>query len=146
MRYAPDQHTAGARPDDRHVRARVWWWRWLALICAITLPWCGWQDHSHWDSVIWLPFVREPASVLDVIANTLLFVPFGSLFVLAAWVRRHAAMAAVGLAGLFGAIAETAQVFSHGRVPSTADVASAILGAAIGALAVRLRDGRHGRG
>src|SRR5215831_2676441 len=77
----------------------------------------------------------------DLVANVLLYIPFGLFLTLAFPTRIGAVARSVGatVAGLGVSTAiEMAQVYDVGRVPSLYDVATNTLGAAAGALAAAL--------
>jgi len=107
------------------------------------MPWSNFKGHSHWDSVRWIPFYDPPHTLFDILANLLLFVPFGFSYVQsrkkqqkpATWLRT------VILAAVLSASVEFFQVFCHNRIPSTTDVCSNIMGAVVGtALALKVHN------
>src|SRR5207249_750433 len=78
----------------------------------------------------------------DIVANFLLFVPFGLSF---AWSRRGVAAvrAAVFAALLLSLCVEIPQLFYRLRDPSATDVFMAMCGSAAGSIAAQAFDGRH---
>ena len=112
----------------------------LALIAVLTTwPW-HFQNHSHWDTVEWVPFTRY-ARARDWIANIGLFLPFGAAYAWGGTGRRLVRQAAlVGL--LCSLAAELAQVFTHDRAPTVADLIANTTGAWLGARWAIARTGR----
>lgn len=104
----------------------------LALILlATTWPLSDFQDHSHWLRVEWVPFSQYQRP-LDVVANVLLFVPFGAAA--AAGTADPRRVRLVMYAGLGLALAvELSQVFTHNRIATTTDVITNTAGAWLGA-------------
>jgi glycopeptide antibiotics resistance protein len=111
----------------------------LALILlATTWPISRFQDHAHWADVEWVPF-SEFVRPFDIVANVLLFVPFGMAL---AWGadRRHVRRAVLAALALALAV-ELSQVYTHNRIATTTDVITNTAGAWLGAwLATRRRD------
>lgn len=103
----------------------------LALIVlATTWPLSRFQDHAHWADVEWVPFsiYRRP---FDVVANMLLFVPFG---VAVAWRGPRARVRQAAVAAFLLSLAiETGQVFTHNRAATVTDVLTNTAGAWLGA-------------
>ena len=99
--------------------------------------------HDQWMRFFIPPFVHgvRRFSILDVVSNVLLFVPFGFLWIGAEIGRRPfgrlvQAVLAVGLMGfLFGLGIETGQTFSPGRTASILDALSNGFGSALGGAA-----------
>ena len=109
---------------------------WTAAIIATCVPFFDLHAHAHWYKVSWIPFISPPVKPSDIAANILIYVPFGFLSRprrLRVRVRRVAAGAAV-----LSFACELSQVFSHGRIPSSTDIASDVIGAAIGVAASAL--------
>jgi glycopeptide antibiotics resistance protein len=103
-----------------------------ALIVTAVTPWGDFQGHTHWSKVGWVPFFSKPVRLRDILANILLFAPFGA--VVSRFGReRSALMMAVIAGGCLSLLAETLQLYSHTRFPSATDLVSNILGAALGA-------------
>ncbi len=106
----------------------------IALIVLAVFPWGDFQGHTHWAKVGWIPFVSRPVRLSDIVANVLLFMPFGAAVALNT--RRSAvAMATIGGAAL-SFLGETTQLYSHARFPSATDLVTNTVGAAIAALLV----------
>lgn len=117
---------------------------WAALIVVAVVPWLGYQGHSHWDLVQWVPFAAPPAfSMADVLINLALYAPLGAF---AARRERPWSLGAIGVsAGALSIATEFTQVFSHGRFPTAGDVVLNVAGALAGAaLARRASRGRAG--
>lgn len=112
-------------------RVRIAFALWVGVILLVVTPWAGFRDHSHWERVQWVPFVTPPIRIRDIVANTLFYVPFGFLYV-----RRFRSRAwrAVLAALVLSLLTELAQVYSHGRFPSSTDIVSNTLGACCGAV------------
>ena len=107
----------------------------IALIFAAVLPWGDFQGHTHWAKVGWIPFFSKPVRIRDVLANVVLFVPFGAA---AGRVLRHrytVVLVTVGGAAI-SLVGEAAQLYSHTRFPSATDLVCNTLGAAVGAALV----------
>ncbi len=104
----------------------------LALVLlATTWPISDFQDHPHWFRVEWLPFSQYQRP-FDVVANVLLFVPFGAAAAAGATDRRRVRL--VMYAGLALALAvELSQVYTHNRVATTTDIITNTAGAWLGA-------------
>jgi len=118
--------------------ARVLFWAWLLIIIAIVVPWGRFTDHSHWMRIDWSPFVNDPIRIRDIVANTLLYIPFGYLHrKLGAPAVRRTLVYALALSGG----TECTQVFSHGRFPSLADVVCNTVGAVGGYMWARRASG-----
>jgi glycopeptide antibiotics resistance protein len=118
-------------------RGRLWLLLlWTALIVLVVVPWETFQNHSHWARVQWLPFVTPPIKLSDIVANLLLYMPFGYLSMRVR--RRPRVWQGVALAFVLSATTELTQVYSHGRFPSTTDIVNNVAGAWVGAaLAMR---------
>jgi glycopeptide antibiotics resistance protein len=128
---------------------------WIALILLVVLPWRNYQDHTHWSRVSWIPFRSPPPlSIRDVVGNVLLYVPFGAFMVLGRLLARRSAareggkpappvqgrqtsplpyLWPIAAAAVLSVATEAAQLYSHGRFPSSTDVVLNVTGAAIGA-------------
>jgi glycopeptide antibiotics resistance protein len=131
---ARDQRVAHAPPTPSRWRLSalpLWFW-WIALVWAISFPWGGLTARPHWNRVHWIPFADPADKPRDVVANIMLFLPFGYSFA-----GRRAGPYRVALAVLVaGAVsfsAEAIQLFSRSRFPSATDVSSALAGTAAGA-------------
>lgn len=103
----------------------------ILIVLATTWPLSRFQPHAHWASVEWIPFTRF-VRPFDVVANLLLFVPFGVAF---GWRgttdRRIRRAVAWGLA--CSVAVELGQVYTHNRVPSVTDLLANSSGAWLGA-------------
>jgi glycopeptide antibiotics resistance protein len=112
-------------------RIRIAFAVWVGVILLIVMPWGSFQNHAHWDQVLWLPFLSGPIRIRDIIANVFFYVPFGVLYIrrFRTGVRR-AVLAAVVLS----LVTELTQVYSHGRFPSTTDIVCNTIGACCGAM------------
>jgi VanZ family protein len=104
----------------------------LALILlATTWPLSRFQDHAHWARVEWVPLSRY-VRPFDLVANVLLFVPFGMA---AAWGGPWRRVRSAVLAGLLVSLCvELAQVFTHNRIATATDIVTNTTGALLGAL------------
>ena len=104
----------------------------LALVLlATTWPISDFQDHPHWFRVEWIPF-SQYLRPFDVVANVLLFVPFGAAA--AAGTTDPRRVRVVMYAGLALALAvELSQVYTHNRIATTTDVVTNTAGAWLGA-------------
>ncbi len=119
-------------------RRRWPFWLWTGVILLLVLPWTSFQSHSHWSRVAWIPFMSQPLKIRDVVANVLLYVPWGYFLMLMPRAPRRIWLVAMFAAGL-SLSTEAAQLYSHGRFPSMTDVVSNICGAVTGARLVRRR-------
>ena len=134
------------------MRYAVWWLWAFAIVLFTTLPLSNFVGHSHWDYVEWVPFrnwVRFPHHridlSLDVLANIVLFMPFGYWHP-AVKTRRPgtAILYAVLTAAAFSAAVELYQVYNHRRTASMTDVSCNVVGAAAGvALALKRQGVKH---
>lgn len=97
------------------------WLLWTAMIIAIVFPWHDLADHTHWRKVAWIPFISPPLTTSDIVANVLVYIPFGYLGARASE-RPWQGAAVVGVATLLSIASETSQLYSHWRFPSTTDV------------------------
>lgn len=103
---------------------------WTGIIFLLVVPWGSYQDHSHWARVQWIPFVTPPIKLRDIVANTLVYVPFGYWSMRLG--ERPRAWRGVVLAFALSLATEFTQVYSHGRFPSTTDVVCNVFGAWLG--------------
>ncbi|HUU35569.1 MAG TPA: VanZ family protein [Vicinamibacterales bacterium] len=103
----------------------------ILIVLATTWPLSRFQSHAHWASVEWIPFSKFVRPI-DVVANVLLFVPFGVAF---SWGgttdRRYRRAVAWALA--CSVAVELGQVYTHNRVPSVTDLMANSAGAWLGA-------------
>lgn len=106
------------------------------VVLATTWPLSRFQDHAHWHDVEWVPFTTY-VRPFDIVANLLLFVPFGVAF---AWPSPAERVRQTTLIALLLSLAiETGQVFTHNRAATVTDVVTNTAGAWLGArLAARL--------
>lgn len=105
------------------------------IIYGTMFPFTGWRvpEHSPWP---FLEGMRHGISLSDIVANILLYMPFGFLFALG---RRTRVMPLVLLAALLLSLGtETVQTFLPGRVSSLLDTATNVFGAFLGAFAALL--------
>jgi glycopeptide antibiotics resistance protein len=105
---------------------------WLALVVLFVVPWGRFQDHAHWQRVVWVPFGNPPLRIGDIVRNTVLYLPLGALLA-----GHRPAWHITGYALAISTATELTQVFSHGRVPSATDVTTNVLGALAGLAARR---------
>ncbi len=126
------------------------WGVWIGVIvCATTVYGNVFVGHSHWNLVQWIPTKGTGTWMeygADVLANVVLFAPFGYAqrpagMVPARLVRAGKSLLWIGLAGLaLSMTVELVQVYSHNRLGSTSDLATNTLGALLGGyLCVRAR-------
>jgi glycopeptide antibiotics resistance protein len=109
-----------------------WCW-WVALVWAVSFSWGGLTLHPQWHRVHWMPLGDPADKPRDIVANMLLFVPFGYSF--ARRSRPSFVLLRVLLAAAVVSVsAEALQLFSTVRFPSATDVCSAVIGALCGAL------------
>ena len=113
-----------------------WWPFWILIIAIVSGPWFGIVNRPQWQRVTWIPFHGFEDKPKDIVANFLLFVPFGWSF---AKSRRAGARmaAAVAAATLVSIAVEIPQLFYKLRDPSATDVFMAICGAAVGSLSAQ---------
>jgi glycopeptide antibiotics resistance protein len=109
-------------------RMPLWFW-WVIVIWLVCLPWPGMapQADSHIQLV---PFTGEADRPRDVIANILLFLPFGYLFAVSHPRRGYTLLLAT--AAVISLIAESLQLLSPARYPSATDFIVNIGGAFLG--------------
>ena len=105
---------------------------WVIFILLSVIPWADLQDHTHWSKVQWIPFVTPPVRVLDVVGNTLLYVPLGY------WLRQASSGSGrqwrvLLFAAVLSLGTEWTQLYSHSRFPSMTDLTCNIVGAWCGA-------------
>lgn len=110
------------------------WLLWIPFVWFISFPWIGFTLDPQWDRVHLIPFTDEGDKPRDIIANFLLFVPFGYSVARRRTPARALARAA-GLAAVVSISAEAMQLFSTERYPSATDVSVALLGSVVGAVA-----------
>jgi glycopeptide antibiotics resistance protein len=110
-------------------RIPLWFW-WVLVIWLVCLPWPGMAPQAD-SGVQWVPFAGAADRPRDVIANVLLFLPFGYLFAVAHPRRGYALV--VATAALISLTAESVQLLSPARYPSATDVVVNTAGAFLGA-------------
>ena len=117
------------------------------IVGVTTMPWSDFQGHAHWSMVCWIPFTDtlwSPGMLFNALANVLLFVPFGYLYIRSQPRRYSASLLPLALlAVLLSASAELYQVYSHHRFPTATDIAANLIGAVVGGLLAR-KSSRNG--
>lgn len=108
------------------------------VIVLAVVPWGDFQGHTHWAKVGWIPFVSPPVRLRDMVANLLLFTPFGAAVALNVSGSHRVAVTAVSAATLSFA-GETLQLYSHTRFPSATDLVMNTTGAVLAAYVVARR-------
>ena len=98
----------------------------------LSFPWIGFTLDPQWERVHLVPLTGPGDKPRDMIANFILFVPFGYSVARRRLLLPGLARAA-GLAAVVSFSAEAMQVFSTERYPSGTDLSVAILGALAGA-------------
>jgi len=106
---------------------------WAIALVLVTVPFGDLHLHTHWSKVNWIPFVGRWVKLTDVVANVILYLPFGFL---APWRRTltSTAVQTIALTAVFASLLEWTQLFSHTRFPSATDVVSDVAGAVLGTL------------
>jgi glycopeptide antibiotics resistance protein len=104
---------------------------WIVLVWVVSFPWIGFTFVPQWQRIHWLPFSDPADKFRDLVANVLLFLPFGHLVARRRPGTRGLVIAAA-LAFVISTSAEALQLFSTRRHPSATDVAAAVLGALAG--------------
>jgi glycopeptide antibiotics resistance protein len=112
---------------------KLWMW-WILVVIVVSGPWFGIVREPQWGRVTWIPFHGFEDKPRDVVANFLLFVPFGWSFA-ASRPRARSVPAAIALSAAVSLAVEIPQLFYRLRDPSATDVLMAICGAAAGSLA-----------
>jgi len=115
----------------------------LVVVLAV-VPWGDFQSHPQWSRVGWIPFVSRPIRTSDIVANVLLFMPFGAGVVLVMGRRRPALVYATAGGALLSLTGEALQLYSHTRFPSATDVVCNTAGAALAAFLTLQRSPRPG--
>jgi len=110
----------------------------VGVIVLAVFPWGDFQGHTHWQKVGWIPFVSPPVRLFDIVANALLFIPFGAAVMVNNRRRGRKALAVATFAGaVLSFSGEAAQLYSHARFPSATDLVCNTFGALLGATLVR---------
>jgi glycopeptide antibiotics resistance protein len=108
------------------------WLVWTAVIALLVWPWRDTMDHTHWEKVGWIPFISPPVKPSDMIANVLLYMPFGYFGLQAMGRARGDALAVAVAAALLSLTTESIQLYSHWRFPTATDVVCNVLGCVAG--------------
>lgn len=124
---------------------KLWMW-WILVVVVVSGPWYGIVREPQWARVTWVPFHGFEDKPSDVIANFLLFVPFGWSFAMSRPRTLRTVIAAVAWGFAVSLAVEIAQLFYRRRDPSATDVFMAICGAAAASLAFQSFDRSHARG
>jgi len=104
----------------------------VGVIAVLVPPWGDFQGHTHWAKVGWIPFYSWPVRLRDIVANVLLFAPFGAA--LSMNLRRSRIVTiAVFLGSLVSLVGEATQLYSHTRFPSATDLVCNSVGSGLGA-------------
>ena len=119
---------------------------WILVVVAVSGPWYGIVREPQWGRVTWVPFHGFEDKPRDVVANFLLFVPFGWSFAMSRPRTLRTAAAAVALSAAVSLAVEIPQLFYRLRDPSATDVFMAMCGAAAGSLAFQSFDRSDARG
>ena len=115
------------------------WWKlcwliWIGVILGFTtMPWKNYVGHSHWELVRWMPFSDHPLALSDILANVVLFVPFGFFLgrALPSSSPKRVWFPTL-LAAALSTSVEFFQVYCHNRNPSTTDICNNVIGTALG--------------
>jgi glycopeptide antibiotics resistance protein len=105
----------------------------LLILAALTKPF-RFENHGHWENIVWVPFSSHN-SPLDFAQNLLLFVPFGYLEVISRSAKsRRPVLRATLIAAAISLLGEACQIFIHFRIPAASDVLLNAGGGCIGGL------------
>lgn len=115
---------------------------WTVLILMVgMLPLSNFVGHSHWEYIKWIPTAEQLQSPLivldlaiDVIANIVLFIPFGFFYAGRSPARAFSPLALIVMALLLSCGIELYQVYCHNRSTSLVDIIDNVLGAYLGLL------------
>ena len=113
---------------------------WTIVILMVgVLPLSNFVGHSHWEYIKWVPTaeqLRSPYIVLDltldVIANILLFAPFGFSYAGRSQEKQVSPLTLITLAFLVSCSIELYQVYCHNRSTSLLDLLDNVFGAYLG--------------
>jgi glycopeptide antibiotics resistance protein len=116
------------------------WIGWTVFILMVgVLPLSNFVGHSHWQYIKWVPTqeqLESPLIVLDlftdVVANILLFVPFGFLYIIRLQGRKGSYATVLLLALILSGGIELYQVYCHNRSTSLLDLIDNVAGALLG--------------
>ena len=123
---------------------KVWQW-WMLVVIAVSGPWFGIVGEPQWHRVTWIPFHGVEDKPRDMVANLLMWVPFGLAF--DGRRRGLARVAAAVSASLVLSLAvEIPQLFYRLRDPSATDVFMAMCGSAAGSVAAQAFHRGHASG
>ena len=113
-------------------------WVVFTLIVGI-LPLSNFVGHSHWEYITWGPIptvedLRSPKYLLDIVGNTLLFLPLGYVLrrLITSSSPLRCLLIAAGIGGTLSLSIELYQVYCHNRFPSIFDVITNVTGTVIG--------------
>ncbi len=126
-------------------QARVRILLWIAIgvaVAAMTMPFRYFTGKPFWENIEWLPFTDPTTHWHDILANIVLFLPFGFLLALH-WKQRRGIIWKVTAAGAaLSFCGEFYQIFCVHRHPSITDILSNTAGTLGGAwLAMLLEAG-----
>jgi glycopeptide antibiotics resistance protein len=107
-------------------RVPLWVW-WILVVWFVSFPWIGWTSTPQWQRAQWVPFAGRGDRPRDMVANVLLYVPFGF-----SGGRRMTWWQVALASAVVAASAETLELFSRTRFPSATDVVWAASGALAG--------------
>jgi glycopeptide antibiotics resistance protein len=126
-------------PIDRTTIALLGWTS--LILMAGTFPLHNFVGHSHWEYVEWTVTPRHwrsPRFYLDIVANIVLFFPFGLLLARQFSADRLAKAVSLASLGLLLSMGiELFQVYCHNRHPSAIDLLSNTMGTAWGVLSAK---------
>src|SRR5512145_356243 len=106
---------------------------------AGVLPLSNFVGHSHWEYIKWVPTVEQLQSplivldlALDVLANILLFMPFGLFYAGRSQAKHFSLLAPITIALTLSCGIELYQVYCHNRSTSLLDILNNVFGAYLG--------------
>ena len=122
------------------VQWSLMWWAWTIFILMVgILPLSNFVGHSHWEYIHWVPSIEQLQSPLivldlslDMLANILLFVPFGFFYAGRLQQNETSLAAPIGLAFLLSFSIGLYQVYCHNRSTSLLDLIDNVAGAYVG--------------